>query len=110
MTTNFMCLLFSTFRSISLWGIDTIIFAKLDKHPLSMKHLPPPSSNVLEINKPPPRGALIEDLWYSFRMHPHWIDEFVGPSPLCQSWQLGVPVHYIFVVGLVVRLLQSNLR
>ena len=58
MTTNFMCLLFSTFRSISLWGIDTIIFAKLDKHPLSMKHLPPPSSNVLEINKPPPPGGL----------------------------------------------------
>ena len=36
-TTNFMSLLFSTFRSSSLWGIDTIIFAKLDKHPLSMK-------------------------------------------------------------------------
>lgn len=87
-TTNFMSLLFSTFRSSSLWGIDTIIFAKLDKHPLSMKHPPPPPLLRRAWNKWALLGDLTEDLRYPFRMHPHWFDDFVGPSPFCQSLYL----------------------
>lgn len=48
-TLNFMYLSYSTLLSNSLLRTDTIIFAKLNKPPLSTK----PISNVLEINKHP---------------------------------------------------------
>lgn len=48
-TLNFMCLSCSTLLSSSLLRTDTIIFAKLNKPPLSIN----PISNVLEINKHP---------------------------------------------------------
>ena len=39
----------------------TIVLAKLNKLPVSIKTSPPLTSNVIEINKPPPPGGLIED-------------------------------------------------
>ena len=45
-TSFFLYLSFSTLYSSSLWRTDTIVFAKLNKRPLSIK----PSSNAFEIN------------------------------------------------------------
>ena len=58
MISNFLYLSFSSFYSSSLWRTDTFVFAKLNKPPsqVSIPSLltpPPPSSNVLELNKPP---------------------------------------------------------
>ena len=51
MTSNFLCLSFSTLHSSSLWRTDTIVWAKLNKPSISISLL----SNVFEI---------IEDLRY----------------------------------------------
>ena len=56
MTSNFMCLNFCTLHSSTLWGDDTIIFAKLKRltlvsnKPSSINPPPPRQQNVLEIN------------------------------------------------------------
>ena len=49
-TFNFLYLSFSTLYSSALWRTDTIIFAKLNKSPLS-NNPPPPSPSGFEINK-----------------------------------------------------------
>ena len=46
MTSDFLYLSFSTLYSKSLWGINTVVFAKLNKHPFSTK----PHVSI----KPPP--------------------------------------------------------
>ena len=58
MTSNLLYLSFSSFYSSSLWRTDTIVFAKLNKLPLSRKHPP----NVFEMNNPGGGGRLIKDL------------------------------------------------
>ena len=58
---TYLC--FSTLYSSSFERTDTIVVAKLNKLPVSIKTLAS-TSNVIEINKPPPHspGGLIEDL------------------------------------------------
>ena len=61
---NFLYFSFSTLYSNSLWRTNTIVVSKLNKPPHFQISLPsplstpPPPSNGLEINSPPPRGGL----------------------------------------------------
>ena len=67
MTSDFLYLSFSTLYSKSLWGINTVVFAKLNKHPFSTKppvSIKPPPPLKWVSNKQAP-GGLIDDLRYT---------------------------------------------
>ena len=106
MTSNFICLTFSTIRSSSLWRIVTIFlllekaviprepqvrprepllllmrFAKLNRPPSLLRPPPPPTSS--EKNKPP--GGLIEDLRYAKRHRS------------LQPWQVTASCSTVFI-------------
>ena len=50
MTSDIWYLSFSTLYSSSLWGTDTIVRAKFNKHPVSITPPPPNKKNMFEIN------------------------------------------------------------
>ena len=78
----------------SLWRTDTIVFAKLNKHPSQICPVSnKPPSNVFEINKLP--GGLIED----WRCTPGFWDNYIALAPTPEFERNFAVYRWILIVS-----------